>query len=123
MELSLSKEYFPLFDAEELSRKISEFINNRYSWSRTRATRSLTRKLKYTLYPVRWPAKSIGNNQIIENWSLLISLINNFRDWDVMDKRKLVELINLKQTGREIDHIAGMQKFPLFWKSLKNIDN
>jgi hypothetical protein len=33
----------------------------------------------------------------------------------------MVELIQLKQTGKERDHIVGMQKFPVFWKALKKI--
>lgn len=121
VEWSPDKESFPPLDAEEISRKISDFINNRYNCSRIEAFRSIRKKIKNNLYPVVWPTHPTSSNQIFENWSLLINLIRDFRDWDLTDKKRLVELIYLKQAGQERDHIVGMQKFPVFWKSLKGI--
>jgi len=121
MEWNLAKEFSPALDAEELSSKVSDFINTHYDRSRILAVRSVRKKIKNSLYPVIWPEQRISNSRIFENWSLLLSLITDFCDWDLNDKRRMVELIQLKQTGKERDHIVGMQKFPVFWKALKKI--
>lgn len=103
MEWTLNKRSVPAVEAEELSRKVSDMINTRYNCSRTRAIRK--------------------NYDLMEGWSLLLSMLDEYRYWNPADKKKLTELIYLKQAGSERDHIIGMQAFPVFWKGMKKIVN
>ena len=98
--------YVPVADAETVSRKISDMINTDFGGSRIKALRSIKASLSKRY-----------NLPYLENWGLLINLISNFQRCDQKDKKRLIELIRLKQTGRERDYIIGMQKLRVFWRT------
>ncbi len=108
---------FPRVDAETISSKISDSINTGYGSSRIHALRAIKIQVKEKLKPLSWPKELKLNNQYVENWGLLINLVTGFQAWDRKDKKRLVELILLKHSGKERDFIVGMQRFPVFWKS------
>ena len=108
---------FPWVDAETISRRISDFINTYYHSSRIKAIRSIKTQVKEKLKPHGWPKDLNRNTPQFENWCLLINLIPEFQNWSTKNKKRLVELIQKKYTGKERDYIIGMQKFNAFWES------
>lgn len=117
LEWKLNPITFPTVDPEAISRRISDMINADYDRSRTRAVQELKSQVKTKLAPVSWSKTKISDH-IFQNWCLLLSLIPGLKDWKLKDKKRLVELIGIKDTGKEREHIIGMQRIALFWRSV-----
>jgi hypothetical protein len=117
LEWKLNRTTSLMVDAETISRKISEMINTDYEGSRLKARRSIKNQVSKKLKPIRLPRQLTMNTENFENWCLLIHLIPEFQHWDRKNKKDLIGLMQLKQTGKEKDFIVGMQKLRVFWRS------
>ncbi len=118
LEWTLTKSSIREPDAEELSRLITKHIATDYDNSRKKAIESSFRKMKAHLHPASKILSLRKHYPAIENWSLIADMINDIPQWSSAEKKQLVELIRLKQNGRERDYIRGMQRFGRLWKSL-----
>jgi hypothetical protein len=118
LEWRLAPASIPMVDAETISRKISDTINMDHGRSQITALRSVKNQVKEKLKPLNWPGQLKHSIRDLENWCLLINLLTGFQDWKTEDKKRLVELIQVKLTGKERDFIVAMQRFGLFWRSI-----
>jgi hypothetical protein len=121
MEWKTSEQSFPHFDAAVLSRVISNSINKNFGRSRKKAMAGSLAKMQ-TKFPLEYLRKQIPvQSRVIENWSLLTGLIDDIEQWTPGQKKTVLQLVHLKQAGKEKDYIIQLQKHRRLWKSLQDI--
>lgn len=121
MEWKTSEQSFPRFDASVLSRVISNSINKNYGRSRKKAIAASLDKMRKRLPLENLRRQILFQDRFIENWSLLTGLIDDIAQWTPGQKKKLLQLVQLKQAGKERDFIIQLQKHRRLWKSLQDI--
>jgi hypothetical protein len=121
IEWKFQKKIDPDFDAARISEAITLLINSAYNRNRSTAISVLLKKMKNDLPMGLLKHNSLSNQHVLENWCLLTGLIPDLPKWNLQQKRKFVQLIHLKQNGKERDYIIGLQKHNRLWKSLRLI--
>lgn len=108
--------------APDISAAISTMISRQYQGSRKKALDISTHLLQK-----HFPAEAVKKwtfyeQDVLNNWSLLTLLIKDYNNWSGKEKMGLVQLILLKQKGKERDYIIQLQKHKRLWSSLQEID-
>jgi hypothetical protein len=111
----------PDFDPARLSLAVSKMISKNYNGSRKNAIEAMLIKLKKELYPLLARNTLFYNQAIKENWCLLLGLLNDLGSWNFSQKKKLIQLISLKQKAKERDYIRAFQKHTRLLTSLQRI--
>jgi hypothetical protein len=117
----LDKKSFPDFDAGKLSTAVTTMINLRFKANRTLAINTCIAEMKLNFSTATLKVETLYQQQVLENWALLTGLINDFSEWGIQDKKALILLMKLKQTGNEQSYILQLQHHHRLWKSLQNI--
>ncbi|MBL0152505.1 MAG: hypothetical protein IPP93_03050 [Chitinophagaceae bacterium] len=120
MEWKTSKNSFPAFDAGVISKKITDMINTRFQGNRLEAISYCSSALKKNI-PGKMKNKPVSSkrNAVWENWCLLAGLMDFGKTWKVSEKLDYAKLIQLKQTGKEVDFILKLQGSERLWKEIK----
>ena len=120
MEWKTIKNSFPAFDAGVISKKITDMVNTRFQGNRQKAISNCSSALKKNI-PGKMKDKPISSkgNAVWENWCLLAGLMDFGKTWKVSEKLDYARLIQLKQTGKEVDFILKLQGSERLWKEIK----
>lgn len=113
------KKWSPGFDAANVSSAVSNMINLNFNHNRDRAITACLKKLSREFSISSLKNKTVYQRQVMENWSLLAGLSDDLAEWNALQKKNFVQLIKLKQTGKERDYILQLQKHQRLWKSLQ----
>jgi hypothetical protein len=121
MEWITGKKTVPDFDAAKVSLAVSKYIIDTYNSNRKDAVEICVKSVK-KYFPVKLlhPC-SPGRQMVLENWSLLLGLLNDFPSWSPVEKKAMIQLIQLKQSGRERDYVLHLQKHRHLWRTLEKI--
>lgn len=109
----------PEIPALLLSKAISKMINQQFNHSRKKAIASCLLKLKKELPVSKLKIKTAAQKRMLENWSLLLGLLNNLPGWSVEQKKSFVQVLTDKISGNEKDFTLKLQKHRQFWISLQ----
>ena len=105
-------------DAEQVSAAVSAMINKVYNASRQQAINTCMEQMGKS---VLFAPVYTGNNhelRVIENWGLLSGLLNHLSGWTKTQKRTLIKIIRLKQSGGERAFLLHLQRHKKLWQSL-----
>ncbi len=110
MQLKLDEQGHQQLDTSELSRAITNMIGERYGGDRTKAIRAALRTATGWL-PLDKMEKSTSDwRKVLESFALLLLIFPDRNDWNVMEKKALVQLIQQKAYGNESDYLAMFRK-------------
>ena len=113
--MDLAKKINPPYDAGILSSAITKMINSDFRCSRQLAIDFLQLRFNKIISGKKQIAAANNGSQ---NWTLLTGLLKDFPNWKMHEKKKLVQLISLKQNGREKKYIEALQLNQRLWNSL-----
>lgn len=119
LEWKISDKSFPDFDSGKVSTIVSNAINQKFDCDRRLAISFCLEKMKKQLPAASLKRETAYQQQVLVNWSLLLFVLGDIEKWTAFQKRMLVNLIKLKQTGKERDYVLQLQKHNQLWKSLK----
>ncbi len=114
LELDLAKKISPAYDAGVLSSAITQMINRDFRCSRQLAMDILRLRFNKIFSDQR---QIIGTNGS-QDWILVTGLLKDLPYWKMREKKKLFQLISLKQSGRERNYIKALQLNDRLWNSL-----
>ncbi len=120
LEWKLNKKTVPEFDAGKVSKAVSNKINSDFNSNRKLAISICLKRIKKYLSLPNLKKQTSNQQQVLENWSLLTLLLPEISIWNLLEKKKLAQIIKQKQKGKEIDYILQLQKHERLWKSLQN---
>lgn len=120
MEWKISKQSFPASDAGVISKGITDMINSRYQGNRWLAINSCSNEMN-KLLKGNMKNKPVSNkgNIVWENWCLLAGYMNFLKGWTSAEKKEFLRLIQLKQSGKEIEYVCALQEMGRLWKEIK----
>lgn len=116
--LLFKNQSYPAFDAADISRQISSYINIRFQGNRLKAIKSsviLTKKQLGVSSLKNW---DIYEKRIFGEWSLLIQACLQLKNWSAREKKELSRLIKAKGSGTERDFVFLLQQHTCFWRDL-----
>ena len=116
--LTLSDSTYPIFDAEELSRRITHHINQSFDGDRKMAIDVCYAQLKTILGEKVLSAEDI---EYAKQISILLHTIPNSLDWQRKHKKDIEKFIQLKSAKTELPWTIHLQKFKAFWKVFETI--
>ncbi len=120
LEWKTIKNSYPAFDAGVVSKKITDMINTRFRGNRQEAITYCSSALKKNI-PGKMKDKPIGRkgNAVWENWCLLAGIMDVLNGWTSTEKKEFLRLIQLKQSGKEIEYIMALQGMRKLWREMK----
>jgi hypothetical protein len=119
LALTLSDTSFPNYDSEELSQKITKYINTQFDGDREKATNYCYKQLKEALEINTKPWK-LDDITYAKQVSLLFAIKPDSKNWIKKHKKDVLLLIQLKSKASELYWIKHLQKFSAFWNYINN---
>jgi hypothetical protein len=115
IELILSNNSYPNFDAEIISKKITAFINTYFNSNRKLAESTCYKKLINNLLinTNKWDKETI---EFAKQYALLFHLKPDNEKWQQKYKNEIIKFIELKTSANEIEWLKHSQKFNAYWK-------
>lgn len=115
IELILSNNSYPNFDAEIISKKITTFINTNFNSNRKLAESTCYKKLINNLLinTNKWSKETI---EFAKQYALLFHLKPDNEKWHKKYKKEIIQFIELKTSATEIEWVKHTQKFKAYWK-------
>ncbi len=123
LEWIITADSFPVYGADKISAAISDHINQNFGSVRQKAVIASLKKMNRLFPAALLYNRSLFEQEVTANWSLLTMLIDNINNWTETQKKKLVQLIRLKQIGKESEYIMQLQNHTGLWHSLNTIAN
>jgi len=113
--LSISKNSYPLYDSEEISKKITHYINTHYNGNREKALKDCFEKFKKNLAITTnsWKTEDIEYGK---QFSVLCHTHPDAKTWMIKNKKHIISFIQLKSAKTELPWIKHLQKFKGFWE-------
>jgi hypothetical protein len=90
-----------------INRRMAQQFESDSQKIRQASTTAVTRALK--INPARWTP---GQNQSLENWSLVLALIPDLPRWTPHEKHQLVKIIRAKSAPNEMPYLRQTQRHP-----------
>ncbi|MES2567281.1 MAG: hypothetical protein V4565_10465 [Bacteroidota bacterium] len=118
--LTLSATSFPHFDSEELSKKISVFINTNFDGNRELALTQCFKQFNegLNIKATSWKKEDVN---YAKEMSLLFCMSPNSKIWLKKNKKAVMTFIQLKSAKTELSWIKHLQKFKAFWDLMNSI--
>jgi hypothetical protein len=116
--LTLSDKSYPNFDSEELSQRITNYINAQFEGNREKATLHCFEQLKeaFSINTNSWKIEVID---YAKQLSILFCSYPNSKSWMLENKANIILLIQLKSAKTELLWIKHLQSFKAFWKLIQ----
>lgn len=109
------------FDADKTSKAVTSMICSRFSGDRKTASDVCLKELVTFLGIKKLSQAEADKQNIWHNWALLFTALPDTVQWDKMQRKKFLQLIQLKISGSEKDYITAMQNHSRFWHSAKEL--
>ncbi len=116
--LDLSSVSQPLFDAARVSETITEFINREFNGDRTLAQKVCWKKTLNELNIKDLQSKIRIEKKIWAQWSLLAQAVLKIPQWQKIQRRAFLRLVNAKGHPDERKFIMQLQQHKKFWEDL-----
>jgi hypothetical protein len=115
LALTLSVNSYPDYDCEELSKKITSYINTRFNGNRRNALTVCFKKLKEHsgIDTKDWKPEDI---EYAKQVSVLFCLKPNAKQWMKKNSRNIARFIQLKSAKTELPWVKHLQSFRAFWE-------
>lgn len=115
LALTLSPTSYPDYDSEELSKKITGYINTHFNGNRQKALSACFKQLKESLGidTKAWKREDIAYAKEV---SILFCLKPNAGQWIRKNKKNILQFILLKSAKTELPWIKHLQGFKAFWE-------
>ena len=114
LALVLKPNAFPIYDAEALSQKITQHINQTFNGDREKALNTCYTRLKKNLNLTTKNWKEI-DVEYAKQLSVLFDTMPNSKEWQLKNKDQIVKLVLLKSETTELPWILHLRKFKAFW--------
>lgn len=109
------------FNADIISIAVTRIINSRFCGDRETAINACLKDLANFL-GIRKPTQADPVKQKSwQNWALLFAVLPKTTNWNKLQRRKFYQVLKLKISGSEKDHIVALQKHMPFWVSVKEL--
>lgn len=115
IELVLDEAGYPDYDAEVLSRKITEYIKQHYNGNRALAIEQCYKLLQKNTGLKTHQLKQ-EDISYAKQMTVLFRCGNESDKWQKANSAKIIKLIQLKSDKHELTWINHLQKFRAFWK-------
>ena len=105
----------------DIGMAVTEHIARNYRSDSVRALRNSLKAVKSALgirNLNKWP---VNEHVAFERWCPMLTLIEDLNNWNMRDKRKLIEIIKAKADIKEKRFVGLMQKHAKFQESLLKI--
>jgi len=109
------------FNADFISIAVTDMINTRFSGDRETAISVCSKELADFL-GMNNPSQTDHLKQHSwQNWALLFAILPGTKKWNKQQRKKFLEVLQLKDSGSEKDHIVALQNHKGFWVSVKQL--
>ncbi|HEX4878004.1 MAG TPA: hypothetical protein VFV31_15110, partial [Chitinophagaceae bacterium] len=115
LQLTFKENTFPHYDAAELSKYITAFINDQFHGKRDIALTLCSRKTKTQLGIQSIKSWSRYEQKAFNEWSLIAQAFLNIENWSSGTKEKFIQLIKAKGDAPEKIFIRRLQQHKEFW--------
>lgn len=108
--LQISESSYPNYDAEEISKSITNYINTKFEGNRKKALDSSFKLLSKNLELKKHNLNS-ADVEYAKQISILCCMKPNSNEWQKKNKKNILLLISLKPSKTELPWIQHLQKF------------
>lgn len=109
------------FDADEISNAITTMVCSRFSGNREIAIAVCLEELIRFLETDKIQQMDPVKQKAWHNWGLLFAVLPQTGGWSKMQRKKFLQILQLKISGSERAYIIALQKHKSFWQSVRNL--